>query len=207
MALTKSQIFTLIGTNLPDNTSGAITPAKLREVVTQIADAPIYAAAGVKEVEVLRAASTATQAPTAVDTALQVSFGAAQGSASDPVMINAAGTVTFNTAGNYAIRIKLQNGRTGATGTSILLSRILLNGAQVGSTAAVKMTQTDATTPSESRVVLNPTAGQTFQVQIMRDSAGANFGGVYPQTATVAAWGVAPSALLVISRLEPVPSP
>lgn len=207
MAMTKSQIFTLIGTNLPDNTSGAITPAKLREVVTQIADAPIYAAAGVKEVEVLRAASTATQAPSAVDTALQVSFGAAQGSASDPVMINAAGTVTFNTAGNYAIRIKLQNGRTGATGTSILLSRILLNGAQVGSTAAVKMTQTDATTPSESRVVLNPTAGQTFQVQIMRDSAGSNFGGVYPHTATVAAWGVAPSALLVISRIEPVPSP
>lgn len=207
MALTKSQIFTLIGTNLPDNTSGAITPAKLREVVTQIADAPIYAAAGVKEVEVLRAASTATQAPSAVDTALQVSFGAAQGSASDPVMINAAGTVTFNTAGNYAVRIKLQNGRTGATGTSILLSRILLNGVQVGSTAAVKMTQTDATTPSESRVVLNPTAGQTFQVQIMRDSAGSNFGGVYPQTATVAAWGIAPSALLVISRLEPVPSP
>lgn len=207
MALTKSQIFTLIGTNLPDNTSGTITPAKLREVVTQIADAPIYAAAGVKEVEVLRAASTATQAPSAVDTPLQLSFGAAQGSASDPVMINAAGTVTFNTAGNYAVRIKLQNGRTGATGTSILLSRILLNGAQVGSTAAVKMTQTDATTPSESRVVLNPTAGQTFQVQIMRDSAGSNFGGVYPQTATVAAWGVAPSALLVISRLEPVPSP
>ena len=207
MALTKSQIFTLIWTNLPDNTSGAITPAKLREVVTQIADTPIYAAAGVKEVEVLRAASTATQAPSAVDTALQVSFGAAQGSAADPVMINAAGTVTFNTAGNYAVRIKLQNGRTGATGTSILLSRILLNGAQVGSTAAVKMTQTDATTPSESRVVLNPTAGQTFQVQIMRDSAGSNFGGVYPQTATVAAWGIAPSALLVISRLEPVPSP
>lgn len=207
MALTKSQIFTLIGNNLPDNTSGEITPAKLREVVTQIADAPIYAAAGVKEVEVLRAASTATQAPTAVDTALQVSFGAAQGSALDPVMINAAGTVTFNTAGNYAIRIKLQNGRTGATGTSILLSRILLNGAQIGSAAAVKMTQTDATTPSESRVVVNPTAGQTFQVQIMRDSAGSNFGGLYPQTATVTAWGTAPSALLVISRLEPVPSP
>lgn len=206
MALTKSQIFTLIGTNLPDNTSGAITPAKLREVVTQIADAPIYAAAGVKEVEVLRAASTAAQAPTAVDTALQVSFGAAQGSSSDPVMINAAGLVTFNTAGNYAVRIKLQNGRTGATGTSILLSRILLNGVQVGSAAAVKMTQTDATTPSESRVVLNPTSGQTFQVQIMRDSAGSNFGGVYPQVATVTAWGTAPSALLVISRLEPVPS-
>lgn len=207
MALTKSQIFTLIGANLPDNTSGAITPAKLREVVTQIADAPVYAAAGVKEVEVLRAASTATQAPTAVDTPLQLSFGGAQGSASDPVTINAAGLVTFNQAGNYAVRVKLQCGRTGATGTSILLSRLVLGGAQLGSAACVKLTQTDATTPTDSRVVMSPTAGQTLQVQIMRDSAGSNFGGVYPQTATVAAWGVAPSALLVISRLEPVPSP
>lgn len=204
MALTKSQIFTLIGNNLPDNTSGAITPAKLREVVTQIADAPIYAAAGVKESEVLRAASTATQAPSAVDTPLQLSFGAAQGSASDPVMINAAGLVTFNTAGNYAVRVKLQCGRTGATGTSILLSRLLLNSTQLGSTAAVKLTQTDATTPTESRVVVNATAGQTLAIQIMRDSAGSNFGGVYPQVATVTAWGTAPSALLVISRLEPV---
>ena len=207
MALTKSQIFTLIGANLPDNTSGAITPAKLREAVTQMADAPVYAAAGVKEVEVLRAASTVTQAPSSVDTPLQLSFGAAQGSASDPVMINADGLVTFNQAGNYAVRVKLQCGRTGATGTSILLSRLVLGSAQLGSAACVKLTQTDATTPTDSRVVMNPTAGQTLQVQIMRDSAGSNFGGIYPQTATVAAWGVAPSALLVISRLEPVPSP
>ena len=207
MALTKSQIFTLIGANLPDNTSGAITPAKLREVVTQIADAPIYAAAGVKEVEVLRVASTVIQAPTAVDTPLQLTFGATTGAPTDPVMINAAGTVTFNTAGTYAVRIKLQCGRTGATGTSILLSRLVLGGTQVGSPAAVKLTQTDATTPTESRVVMNPTAGQTFIVQIMRDSAGSNFGGVYPQAATVTAWGTAPSALLVISRLEPVASP
>lgn len=204
MSLTKSQMFTLIGTNLPDNTSAQITPAALREVTTQLADSMLYAAAGVKEVEVLRSVSVVAQAPTAVDTPLQLAFGGASGSASDPVMINAAGLVTFNTAGNYAVRIKLQCGRTGATGTSVLLSRLLLNGTQIGSTAAVKLTQTDATTPTESRVVVNATAGQTFAVQIMRDSSGSNFGGVYPQVATVTAWGTAPSALLVISRLEPV---
>ena len=204
MALTKSQIFTLIGANLPDNDTGAITPAKLREVNTQIADSMLFAATGVKEVEVLRAFSTATQAPSAVDTALQLTFGAAQGSTSDPVMINAAGLVTFNVAGNYAVRVKLQCGRTGATGTSILLSRILLGGTQLGSAACVKLTQTDATTPTDSRVVVNATAAQTFVVQIMRDSTGSNFGGVYPQVATVAAWGTAPSALIVVSRLEPV---
>ncbi|MCR3282307.1 hypothetical protein K0A64_18735 [Salmonella enterica subsp. enterica serovar Mbandaka] len=203
MAKTKSEMFALIGANLPDNTSGAITPEKLREVTTQLADSMLYAAAGVKEVEVLRASSTVAQAPTAVDTVLQLSFGAAQGTASNPVMINTAGLVTFNTAGNYAVRIKLQAGRTGASGTSILLSRILVNGAQYGSPAATKLVSADVTIPIESRVVINATAGQTMAVQIMRDSAGTNFGGVYPQTATVAAWGIAPSALLVISRLEP----
>ena len=94
MAKTKSEMFTLIGANLPDNTTGLITPEKLREVMTQMADSPIYANPGVKEVEVLRAASTVIQAPTAVDTALQLTFGPAQGSASDPVMINATGLVT-----------------------------------------------------------------------------------------------------------------
>lgn len=204
MALDKPGMLGLIGMNLPDNTSALITPAKLREVTTQLADSMLYAAAGVKEVEVLRAPSTVVQAPTAVDTPLQLTFGAAQKSSADPVMINAAGLVTFNVAGAYAVRIKLQCGRTGATGTSILLSRILLAGVQFGSAACVKMTQTDATTPTDSRVVINATAGQTFAVQIMRDSTGSNFGGVYPQAATVTAWGTAPSALLVISRLEAV---
>ncbi|EIC4202254.1 hypothetical protein LAA48_004159 [Salmonella enterica subsp. enterica serovar Indiana] len=203
MAKTKSEMFALIGGNFPDNTTGAITPEKLREVTTQLADSMLYAATGVKEVEVLRASSTAAQAPTAVDTALQLSFGAAQGAASNPVMINAVGLVTFNTAGNYAVRIKLQAERTGASGTSILLSRILVNGSQYGSPAATKLVSADVTIPIESRVVINAAAGQTMAVQIMRDSAGTNFGGVYPQTATVAAWGIAPSALLVISRLEP----
>ena len=207
VAKTKSEIFALIGMNLPDNTTGDITPEDLREVTAQIADSMLYAAAGVKEVEVLRVASTATQAPSAVDTPLQLTFGAAQGSTSDPVMMSAAGLVTFNQAGAYALRLKLQCGRTGSTGTSILLSRLLLDGTQLGSAAAVKMTQTDATTPTESRVALNVTAGQTFAAQIMRDSAGSNFGGVYPHTAAVTAWGTAPSALLVISRLEPVASP
>lgn len=204
MALDKPGMLGLIGTNLPDNTSALITPAKLREVTTQLADSMLYAAAGVKEVEVLRAPSTVAQAPTAVDTPLQLTFGAAQKSSADPVMVNAAGVVTFNKAGAYAVRIKLQCGRTGATGTSILLSRILLGGVQFGSAACVKMTQTDATTPTDSRVVINATAGQTLAIQIMRDSTGSNFGGVYPQAATVTAWGTAPSALLVISRLEAV---
>lgn len=199
MALTKTQLFTLIGTNLPDNNTGAITPAKVREVATQTADSMLYA---VKEVEVLRAPSTVVQAPSALDTPLQVTFGAAQKSASDPVMINAAGLITFNTDGNYAVRVKLENGRTGSTGTSVLLSRLIKNGVAYGSPAAVKLTSSDETVPTDSRVIIDAAAGDTLAVQIMRDSAGTNFGGLYPQVAVVTAWGTVPSALLVISRLE-----
>lgn len=204
MALTKTELFTLIGDNFLDNTTGAITPEKLREVTTQLADSMLYAASGVKEVEVLRAYSIVNQTPTAVDTPLQLAFGGAQGGASDPVIVSAAGLVTFNTAGNYAVRIKLQAGRSGASGTSLLFARIIFAGAQYGVPAAVKLVSSDVTIPIESRVVLNPTAGQTLSVQIMRDSTGTNFGGVFAQTAAVTSWGTAPSALLVVSRLEPV---
>ncbi|OMM39135.1 hypothetical protein BCA80_23350 [Salmonella enterica subsp. enterica serovar Enteritidis] len=201
MAKTKSEIFALIGANFPDNQSGLITPEKLREVTTQMADSMLY---GAKEVEVLRASSTDIQAPTTTGTALTVAFEGAQKTSADPVMINASGVVTFNAAGNYAIRVKLQAGRTGASGTSILLSRVLLGGVQFGSPAATKLASADSTIPIESRVVVNATTGQTFTVEIMRDAAGSNFGGLYPQVATVTSWGVAPSALLVVSRLEGV---
>lgn len=206
MAKTKSEMFTLIGVNLPDNTSGSITPAAVREVFTQMADSALYATAGVKEVEVLRAASTANQLPTALGTALQLTFGAAQNSASNPVMINAAGLVTFNTAGNYAVRIKLQCGRAGATGVVTVASRILLAGAQYGSSAAVRLDNANTIVPLESRVVINATAGQTLAIQIVRDSVDSsiNAGGVYAIQPATSGWAASPSALIVISRLEPV---
>lgn len=206
MAKTKSEMFTLIGTNLPDNTSGAITPEKLREVTTQLADSMLYSAAGVKEVEVLRAASVANQLPTTLDTPVLVSFGAAQGSTSTPVKIDATGLVTFNAAGNYAVRIKLQCGRSGATGIVTLLSRLVLAGAQVGSSAVVRLDNANTIIPLESRVVVNATAGQAFALQLARSSADAsiNAGGVYSVASTISGWAATPSALIVVSRLEPV---
>lgn len=206
MALDKAGMFTLIGAQLPDNTSGLITPDNVRQVMTQLADSMLYAASGVKEVEVLRAPSTANQLPTATNTALQVAFGAAQKSSTDPVMVNAAGLVTFNTAGAYAVRIKLQCGRAGATGVVTLASRILLGGTQYGSSAVVRLDNANTIIPSESRVVINANAGQTLQVQIVRDTvdSGINAGGLYAIQPATSGWAVAPSALLVISRLEAV---
>lgn len=205
MAKNKTDLMALIATNLPDNTSQFITPEKVREVLVQTADSMLYAAAGVKEVEVLRTNSNVTQQPSALNTALQVVFGVAQGGPSNPVMINAAGTVTFNVAGNYAVRIKLQCGRTASTGAATVGSRILLNGVAVGVPAAVRLDNASTIIPTESRVVINATAGQALQVQIMRDGSDSsvNAGGIFAAT-SAGGWGTYPSALLVISRLEPV---
>lgn len=205
MAKTKSQMFELIGNNLPDNTSGSITPAAVREVATQLADSMIYSAAGVREVEILRSASSTTQGAPTVDTPYQVIFGAASGTSSDPVMINSAGLLTFNTAGNYAVRLKIQFGRTAGTGTAIVFSRVLLSGAPFGSPSVARMDAASPIFAAESRIAFNVSAGATLALQLIRDSGGANSGGIVSLTpTTLTSWGAAPSALLVVSRLEPV---
>jgi len=38
---TKTELFTLINTNIPNNTNGLITPEKVREVETQVADSAL----------------------------------------------------------------------------------------------------------------------------------------------------------------------
>lgn len=206
MAKTKSEMFTLIGANLPDNTNGAITPGKLREVTTQLADSMLYSDAGVKEVEVLRAFASVNQGPSGLGVPLQVLFGSAQKTSTDPVMLSASGVVTFNVAGNYALRIKLQCGRGGSAGIVTLASRILLSGVQYGATAIVRLDNASTIIPTESRVVINATAGQTVTVQLLRDSieSSINGGGLYAITPATAGWGASPSALIVVSRLEPV---
>ncbi len=207
MAKTKTELFTLIGANFPDNVTGEITPAKLREVTTQIADSMTYAALGVQEVEVLRATASVDQIPATLGTALQLTFGAAQKTPSDPVMLNSSGVITFNTAGNYSVRIKLQCGRTGAAGIATLLARLLLNGVSYGPTAAVRLDNSNSIIPLESQVMIPATAGMPLAVQIVRDSSSSsiNAGGLYAVTPATPGWAVAPSALIVVSRLEPVP--
>lgn len=225
MAQNKAALLALINSNLPDNTTGAITPQKHREVETQIFDSALNVVettaqtvvgpvvfgstvkkgtkdvlVGSREVEILRASSTAaSQLPSALGTALQVEFGPAQ--TLTKLTLSAAGAITCNVTGYYAFRFKMQKGRDGASGTSILMSRILLNGVQVGISSAARMTSTDPIYIVESRVAIQMNAGDVLALQIIRDSAGANFGGLYAVTSSHG-WNLAPTALLVASEIE-----
>lgn len=145
-----------------------------------------------------------SQQPTGlgVANAIKVEFGAAQNTVSDPAMIDSAGKVTINEAGTYRIKLALQFGRTGASGTSILFFRALINGIQIGRTLATKLSNASDTTYLENDNWINFPAGTTVEVEIMRDSAGSNFGGLFQTVPSVeaGAWNDAPCAVIRVER-------
>jgi hypothetical protein len=149
--------------------------------------------------QVLSGFSTAaSQAPGALDTPLQVEFGA--GSVTSAVTLSNTGLLTFNVAGDYIITLFLRFGRTAGAGTSILLNRFLINGVQGLNSNAVKLPDQDSVIPFSTSLNITATAGMTFQLQIMRDSAGINNGGLFRILPTVAGWNLCPSATIVVSK-------
>lgn len=152
---------------------------------------------------VLVAQSTVTQAPSALDTPLQVAFGAAQGTSGDAVMISSGGLITFNETGLYLINGYGSVERQGSSGgTAILLFRFLVNGTQAGSVKAFHLDTPNVSTPYEITFPINiTTVGTTASFQIMRDSSGTNFGGLYPHT-NLGGWSNVPSAEVNIWQLQ-----
>jgi len=144
------------------------------------------------------ASSTATsQEPTATDTPLQVEFGAAQ--VTTDINLSVAGAFTFNTTGKYIISPFFQYGRTGGAGTSILINRYLLNGVQIGDSLAAKVDNADTLVPWSSSIQFTATAGDIVTVEILRDSAGNDSGGLFSVTPTIG-WNTAPCASVQIYK-------
>lgn len=144
--------------------------------------------------------TAATQNPSAVDTPLQVEFGGAITGAD--VSLSAGGNLTFNTAGRYAITLFLRFGRTSGAGTAILLNRLLLNGVQYLRSNAVAMTDSAATIPFSATLFINATAGDIFKVEVARDSAGINNGGLVRTSPATLGWTISPSASLAVYKLR-----
>jgi hypothetical protein len=151
----------------------------------------------------LAAQSTVTQTPSGLDSALQVSFGAAQGTSGDAVRISSGGLITFNETGLYLINGYGSVERQGSSGgTAIFLFRFLVNGVQAGTVKAFHLDTPDLSFPYEITFPINiTTAGTTASFEIMRDSSGANAGGLYPHT-NLGGWSNVPSAEVNIWQLQ-----
>lgn len=142
--------------------------------------------------------TAAAQDPVGLDTPLQVEFGA--GSVTPDVTLASNGTLTFNTQGEYIVTLFLRFGRTTAAGFSVLLSRFMINGAQGLNSNAIKIGDDETIIPFSTSLNIAATAGMTFALQIMRDSAGINNGGLIRILPTPAGWNICPSATLVVSK-------
>lgn len=152
--------------------------------------------------QVLNGFSTVSQAPSALDTPIIVSFGAAQGSPSADVELQAGGKIIFNRAGAYFVNGYGSVERQGSSGgVAIVLFRAVLNGTQISTTKAFHLDGVDITVPYEVSIPFQANAGDILQFEIMRDSSGVNAGGLYPHT-NLGGWSNVPSTQIQIWKVN-----
>lgn len=120
-------------------------------------------------------ASDSLQVPAGLDSPLKINFGAAQGTISDPVSINASGTVTFNEEGQYHVQVELPITRQGSGAISYTLVRALLNSSELEPPTVVSST-IQSSIPYKKMFIIDALATEQLEIQIMRDSNGANDG-------------------------------
>lgn len=151
---------------------------------------------------VLQAESFDPQEPASLDVPLQVEFGAAQGTASDPVMLSATGEITFNQTGLYLLTGFGNFERQGPSGGNTVTAFIpLIDGAQAAPTKAVELDKTGFMIPYEQTVPFNvTTAGTVLTYEVMRDSSGIDAGGLYPHNIN-GPWTNIPSAEVRIFKI------
>jgi hypothetical protein len=159
---------------------------------------------GLKQIgltNVLAAVDTTNQLPSGLDSPLQVKFGAAQKTATDPVMLDVLGNITFNQGGLYLFNGYANFERQGSSGgVTVTLFRALLNGVQSGPTKGVELSGTGIMFPYELTLPIQVSAGDVLTWEIMRDSSGVDAGGLYIHTNS-GPWSNVPSADVNIYKI------
>lgn len=140
----------------------------------------------------------------ALDTSLQVEFGAAQKGPSDPVQLAANGAVTINQAGQYFVSLLVQYGRTGSGQASWLFFRVLINGTQFGESIFAKLDNENSDIPVQFTGVLDLEKGDVVTIEFIRDSQGFNSGSLMAEIPTLGSWNPSPSATIRFSREVPL---
>ena len=171
------------------NAEFATLESNITSLQTDKADQPVI---------VLQSSDLTNQVPTALNTALKVKFGATVNNTY--VFLDTDGTVTFKQAGHYHVEVRLQVGRTGVTGTALLLARCVKNGVQYGGGSAFKLADSEVLFPCVANLHLDIEVDDTFYFQIIRDASGDNSGGLY-MTDPSDGWSDIPSANITITKI------
>ena len=170
-----------------------------------VSDISAYISSGIATnlavTNVLNATDTNNQTPSGLDTPLQVLFGIAQGTGTDPVMVDVSGNITFNESGIYLFNGYANFERQGSSGgNAVIAFRALLNGVQAGITKMVELKDVGTSVPYDLTLPINATAGDVLTWEIMRDSSGVDQGGLYAHT-LLGGWSNVPSVSVSIYKI------
>jgi hypothetical protein len=157
----------------------------------------------VSTIVIIQSNATTDQVPVAVDTPLQVNYGA--GGTSAKVDINPDGTITFIEAGDYTTQINLSVGRANNVSEAYFFIRGLLNGIEFPRVStAIVMGNNQVTVPVKYNIHTDFAAGDELVIQVYQDSTGDDDGGLYSVIPTLAGWDPSSSAAVFISQTTAV---
>ncbi len=159
----------------------------------------IRAAVAPSATQVLSAASFVSQTPSGTDAPLQIEFGGATGSGSDPVMMSALGAITINETANYQLDVYMSFVRYTSPGQVELFARALVNGSQAKPPTALVATDDDMSIPIQINLHMELTAGDIVTFEFYRDSSGNNSGHLESYTSSIG-WGDSPSAAITMLK-------
>lgn len=178
-----------------DNSSGELDATTVQGAIDELSVSLVQTG------ELINGFSLATsQEPSATDTPLQIEFGAAQGSGSDPLQLLVDGTIQINETGTYWVNVTIQYGRTGQAQESLLHFRALIDGTQIGRSLSSLVFSQDLVIPISHTFSFNGVSGEELTFEIIRDSSENNSGGLFLQTATLAGLNNSSTAGIIVTR-------
>lgn len=190
--------FKILGGVTPStNVVGTMTQG-IGHPLREIDDAPAGVSVSLVSEELLDAPSFVSQNPSGLGIPLVLSFGAPQSNTN--INLNALGELTFLVDGDYTVRITLQLGRSSNPGDSILMGRATLNNFPISNTLHAAIGSISEVLPLSFEGVVPASAGDVLRIELVRDAAGIDNGGVFTQVASTAGWSDSPSCVMQVSH-------
>ena len=158
---------------------------------------------GVTLTNVLSAEDVAvSQGPSTTNSLYQIVIGGAQGTASDPVMLDASGNITFNQAGTYLLIEQGCFGRSSGGASALMHFAAFLDGVQEGASQSVGIKDAGDKIPYERTVPIVVTAGQILNFRMSRDSGFFNEGSLVSSTDTDGLFTITPNFKINILKVK-----
>lgn len=163
----------------------------------------ILSLGGVPLTNVLSAEDVAvSQGPSTTNSLYQIVIGGAQGTVSDPVMLDASGNITFNQAGTYLLIAQGCFGRSNGGASALVHFGTFIDGVQEGATQSVGVKDSGDKLPYERTVPIVVTAGQVLSFRMSRDSGFFNEGSLVSSTDTDGLFTITPNFKINILKVK-----